>query len=94
MREVYLVCHGNTCRSLMAEEICKESPVSKGISGTTASCRGTEPHYPDDPEVRQKRGMAIESGVRFRNLPGETARTPANQCCQPAPSNADPELRL
>ena len=59
MRTIYFVCHGNTCRSPMAAEILRQMLKERGDSETVVDCFGTNPYYPDNPDVRQLREAAV-----------------------------------
>ena len=52
---VYFVCHGNTCRSPMAAEIFRRMLRDAKGNGITVDSFGTNPYYPDSPEVKELR---------------------------------------
>lgn len=59
IRTVYFVCHGNTCRSPMAGEIFRQILKERGDSDTVVDCFGTNPYYPDNPDVKRLREAAV-----------------------------------
>jgi protein-tyrosine-phosphatase len=59
MRTVYFVCHGNTCRSPMAAEIFRHILKARGGPSVGVDCFGTNPYYPDNPEVKRLREAAV-----------------------------------
>ena len=56
---VYFVCHGNTCRSPMAAEIFRQMAKTMDGRDVAVDCFGTDPYYPDNPEVKRLREAAV-----------------------------------
>ncbi|MBE0518923.1 MAG: low molecular weight phosphatase family protein [Thermoplasmata archaeon] len=59
MCSVYFVCHGNTCRSPMAAEIFRQIAKANGADGVSIGSFGTEPCYPDNPNMKESREAAV-----------------------------------
>lgn len=60
MTRILFVCYGNTCRSPMAMDILKQLLRNKGVEGVVVDCIGTDPYYPDNPEVKDLRERAVK----------------------------------
>ncbi|MBQ4648196.1 MAG: low molecular weight phosphotyrosine protein phosphatase [Clostridia bacterium] len=73
MMKILFICHGNICRSPMAEFICKDLAAKRGIKGLTIASAATSneeignPVYPPAKAELKKHGISCE-GKRARRI--------------------------
>ena len=71
--KILFICHGNICRSPMAEFICKDLAAKRGIKGLTIASAATSneeignPVYPPAKAELKKHGISCE-GKRARRI--------------------------
>lgn len=79
MMKILFICHGNICRSPMAEFICKDLAANRGIKGLTIASAATSneeignPVYPPAKAELKKHGISCE-GKRARRITADDYR--------------------
>lgn len=79
MMKILFICHGNICRSPMAEFICKDLAAKRGIKGLTIASAATSneeignPVYPPAKAELKKHGISCE-GKRARRITADDYR--------------------
>lgn len=66
MRQILIVCTGNTCRSPMAEGILKKLLEQRGLSGYAVKSRGLSAYDGDGPSEYAVEALA-EAGIDLRS---------------------------